>query len=187
MYKIPILLGTTRKDNFSRLVANFLQTELSKYQEVSWELMDLGNTDFPLLEYRVSAENNITDQLEEWTNKIKSSDGMIVVSPEYKAGYPGSLKNFFDYLPPGVLRYKSVGLSTVSSGVYAGTSCLQQLRQVIIAMAGIVVPDRFQVGNVQEFFDFEGQPANEIQQKIARKFISEMIKYTKVCKGFSEE
>ena len=177
-YSIPILLGTTRKDNQSSQVANYLYTKLSKIENIQTTLLDLGESDFPLLTERVTDENPITDMLNQWTSTLQNANGIIIVSPEYKSGYPGSLKNLLDYLPAGVFRYKPIGICTVSEGVYAGTSCLQQLRQVIIGMAGLVIPDRFQVGNVQNAFISLNEPESEIQAKTADKFIMELVKYT---------
>ncbi len=143
LYSIPILLGTTRANNQSAQVAKFLQNQFLKYKQIDTPLLDLATSDFPLLTERVSIENEISPMLTKWTSIIQQSNGVIIVSPEYKSGYPGSLKNFLDYLPPGILRYKPIGISTVSSGIYAGTSCLQQLRHVVIGMAGIVIPRSF--------------------------------------------
>jgi len=179
-YTIPIILGTTRKDNQSSKVANYLLNQLSNIDAVETRLLDLGRSDFPLLVDRVTPENQITPLLEEWTKILREANGVIIVAPEYKSGYPGSLKNFLDYLPPGIFRYKPIGISTVSSGIYAGTSCLQQLRQVVIGMAGMIVPDRFQVGNVQTAFNADIELVDDKQIKIAKKFISEVIKYTSV-------
>jgi len=175
---IPIILGTTRKDNQSAQVAIHLQKRFHDIDNVEAPLLDLGLSDFPLLVDRVTEENPITPMLAEWTSILKNANGVIIVSPEYKSGYPGSLKNFIDYLPPGIFRYKPIGISTVSSGIYAGTSCLQQLRQVVISMSGLVIPDRFQVGTVQSAFSPENELISAQLHKTCEKFITEMISYT---------
>lgn len=178
---IPVILGTTRKDNQSRHVANYIYSVLVEHN-IDTILLDLGTSDFPLLTERVSDENQITEMLQKWTTTIKKSNGLVIVSPEYKSGYPGSLKNFLDYLPAGVFRYKPVGISTVSSGVYAGTSCLSQLRQVVISMAGLVIPDRFQVGSVGTSVNENDEIHKEHQIKACEKFVSELISYSEVMR-----
>lgn len=177
-YSIPIILGTARKDNQSSQVANYLYTRLSNIENIQTTVLDLGQSDFPILTERVTDDNPITLTLKQWTSILENANGIIIVTPEYKSGYPGSLKNLLDFLPAGIFRYKPIGISTVSSGVYAGTSCLQQLRQVIIGMAGLVIPDRFQVGNVQKAFNVLNELESDMQAKVADKFISEMVKYT---------
>jgi NAD(P)H-dependent FMN reductase len=37
----------------------------------------------------------------EWTRSIKEADGLIISTPEYARGYPGALKNAFDWLVQG--------------------------------------------------------------------------------------
>jgi chromate reductase len=38
------------------------------------------------------------DILKQWIDLIRKSDGLVVSSPEYARGYPGTLKNAFDWL-----------------------------------------------------------------------------------------
>jgi chromate reductase len=38
------------------------------------------------------------DILKQWIDLIRESDGLVVSSPEYARGYPGTLKNAFDWL-----------------------------------------------------------------------------------------
>ena len=182
-YIIPVLLGTTRNENQSMKAAKYLHHQLLKFPAIESYLLDLGQADFPILTERVTPENQITTLLEEWTEIIRNAHGLIIVSPEYKGGYPGSLKNFLDYLPAGIFRYKPVGICTVSSGIYAGTSCLQQLRQVVISMAGLVIPDRMQIGTIQNAFDNNNQPISDQIDKVAHKFLSETINYSKALQS----
>ena len=77
----------------------------------------------------------------------------MIVAPEYKNGYPGSLKNAFDYLPAGILRRTPVGIVTVSSGGFGGLNCLAQLRLVCLAMGGVPIPVALPVSRVDEAFD----------------------------------
>jgi len=182
MTTIPILLGTTRTGNQSTQVANFLVKKISIIDGIHAPLLDLGVADFPMLTERATIDNPITPLLAEWTSIIEKANGLIIVSPEYKGGYPGSLKNFLDYLPPGIFRYMPIGISTVSAGVFAGSSCLQQLRQVVISMAGVVIPDRFQIGLVQSAFNLENIPISENTIQTAEKFVNELIKYTQTLK-----
>ena len=175
-HKITIILGTSRAENQSQHIANHLLAIL-KNKEIECTLLDLRGADFPVLVERVSEDNAITDLLSDWTQIIQNSNGLIIVSPEYKSGYPGSLKNFLDYLPAGVFRYKPVGIATISSGEYAGTSCMAQLRQVVIAMGGLVIPDRFQVGSVQKSLNQSQEIYLEKRLKASHKFVSELVKY----------
>src|SRR5262245_60082129 len=41
------------------------------------------------------ASNEVVDQ---WVQEMRTADGIVVSTPEYARGYPGSLKNAFDWL-----------------------------------------------------------------------------------------
>jgi chromate reductase len=41
------------------------------------------------------AENSVVSA---WVSQVKTADGLIISTPEYARGYPGSLKNAFDWL-----------------------------------------------------------------------------------------
>ena len=107
----------------------------------------------------------------------------MIVAPEYKNGYPGSLKNAFDYLPAGILRRKPIGIVTVSSGGFGGLNCLAQLRLVCLAMGGVPIPVAFPVSRVDEAFD---EPGALRDPKLAARvgpFLDELIWYTRALAG----
>lgn len=178
-YHIPILLGTTRKNNQSRKVAAYLFEKLKKETNVLPHLLDLGVTDFPMFEQRLHEMDTPSPVLSEWVEILKNAHAVIIVAPEYKNAYPGSLKNLLDFLPGGIFRYKPIGIATVSAGPYGGTNCLAQLRLVTLSLAGLPIPDCLLISNVVEAFREDGDFKDEKTRKNAENFLSELLKYTK--------
>jgi len=43
-------------------------------------------------------EPEASEIVSEWVREIRAADGLIVSTPEYARGYPGALKNAFDWL-----------------------------------------------------------------------------------------
>lgn len=53
----------------------------------------------PLFSPDIAANTVIA--VDEWSSLIRTSDGIIISTPEYARGYPGALKNAFDWLVQG--------------------------------------------------------------------------------------
>ena len=76
---------------------------------------------------------------------VAAADAVLISSPEYAHGVPGSLKNALDWLVSGSeIPYKPVGLLNVSSrSTYAHPSLAETLRTmstVVVPEASITVP-----------------------------------------------
>ncbi len=131
---IPVLLGTIRAGRRSAHVARLLLGQLEGRDEVATALIDLADLDLPVMRHRLGETDAAPPGAVGLSEKLSRADGLVIVAPEYKNGYPGSLKNAFDYLPAGILRRKPIGIVTVSSGGFGGLNCLAQLRLVCLAM-----------------------------------------------------
>jgi len=176
---IPIVLGSTRIGRQSCKVAQFILSRMTVDPRLNTELLDLGDYNFPIMDQRLSEMEIIPAGLQSFSDKLERADGLLIVSPEYKGGVPGVLKNALDYLKPGVFRRKPVGICTVSSGGFGGLNCLMQLRLTILALGGFPIPDALPVSRVQELFDEEGQPRDGTWSLNIRHFIDELLFYAK--------
>jgi NAD(P)H-dependent FMN reductase len=141
------------------------------------ELLDLGDYNFPIMDQRLSEMDVAPPALQSFSDKLERADGLLIVSPEYKGGIPGVLKNALDYLKPGIFRRKPVGICTVSSGGFGGVNCLMQLRLTILALGGLPIPEALPVSRIQELFDVKGQLMDESWSFRLRQFIDELLFY----------
>jgi NAD(P)H-dependent FMN reductase len=184
---IPILLGSSRTLRQSVKVAQFILEQLSQCDRkagrsrvlrVQTELIDLREYQLPILEERLNEMSTPLPTVLQFCSKLAQADGVLIVTPEYKGGYPGVLKNALDYLEPQALRYKPIGICTVSSGGFGGLDCLSQLRLICLALGGLPIPDKLPISNVQEFFDEEGNLCNSSFKAKLESFIEELVWYT---------
>ncbi len=176
---IPIVLGSTRIGRQSCKVARFISSMMMGDPRFNTELLDLSDYNFPIMDQRLSEMKIVPPGLQSFSDKMERADGLLIVSPEYKGGVPGVLKNALDYLKPGIFRRKPVGICTVSSGGFGGLNCLMQLRLTILALGGFPIPDVLPVSRVQELFDEDGQPRDETWSSKIMPFIDELLFYTK--------
>lgn len=175
---IPILLGSSRTLRQSVKVAEFILGELRQCDSVQTELIDLREYKLPILDERLNETSTPLPTVLQFCSKLGQADGLLIVTPEYKGGYPGVLKNALDYLEPQALRYKPIGICTVSSGGFGGLNCLTQLQLVCLALGGLPIPGKLPVSNVQELFDEMGNLRNSTFKAKLESFIKELVWYT---------
>lgn len=176
--KIPILLGSCRTSRQSLKVAQFVLGELKKNDCIQTELIDLGEYNLLMLEERLKDMESPPPNLLKFCSTLGEADGILIVTPEYKNGYPGVLKNALDYLEPQALRRKPIGICTVSAGGFGGLNCLAQLRLVCLALGGLPIPAQLPISHVQEVFDEKGELCDLTFLTKFNTFIQELVWYT---------
>ncbi|MDH7448104.1 NADPH-dependent FMN reductase [Aquimarina sp. 2201CG14-23] len=179
MKKIIILSGSIRDGRKSHFVAQYLQEKFLETDHINSTLLDLKEYPFPIMEIRMNQTTEPPEKLEEFSSLLSKSDGIIIVSPEYKNGIPGALKNALDYLDPQIFKHIPLGIVTVSSGGFGGLYCLSQLRLVGLALGGIPIPEKLCISKVQEVFDTSGKLTDQSFSEKATQFTNAFLWYVK--------
>jgi len=130
MKTIGVVVGSLRRDSFSKKVAHYVGDQLADQFNVAFvEISDL-----PL--YNQDLDNG-TDVPEPWQRLRKdlaSVDGILFVTPEYNRSLPAVLKNALDVgsRPYGANAWggKPGAVISVSPGNIGGFAANHQLRQV---------------------------------------------------------
>lgn len=175
MYHISIISSSIRTGRKSHNVALYLQKYLVENKLATVEILDLKSYNFPVFEERLEFQIKPTTRVLEFTDKIKASEGIIIVTPEYNGGFPASLKNVIDLLYTEWER-KPIAISTVSAGGYAGSQALIFLQFVLWKIKAFTVPATFPIAKVQEEFDDLGNAVHKVEtDKLASAFIKELL------------
>ncbi len=177
MKNIIILSGSIRNGRKSHFVAQYLSAAFDNSEKVNAKLLDLKDYPFPILEVRMNDTETLPHGLQEFNDFFTNVDGVIFVSPEYKNGIPGALKNALDYLEPQVLKRVPFGVVTVSSGGFGGILCLSQLRTVGLALGGIAIPEKLCISKVNDLFSEEGELLDEDLQGKIDGFVESFLWY----------
>ena len=113
--------------------------------------------------------------MRDFAEKIKSADGIIIVTPEYNGGYPASLKNVIDLLYDEWHR-KPIAIATVSAGAFGGSQVITSLQFTLWKIRAWTVPAMFPVPNIDKSFDESGNAIDkEATDKRAKGFVSELL------------
>lgn len=175
MKKIVIISASVRDGRASHRIALFFKNFIENNLHLHVEILDLETFDFPIFEERLKYQKNPSKLALQFADKINSSDGVIIVTPEYNGGYPASLKNAIDLLTEEWKR-KPVAISTVSNGNFGGSQVLQQLQFVLWKIGATVISAMFPVPKVNENYEENGTPIDsESSYKRAGIFIQELL------------
>jgi len=176
MLYIPIILGGTHRIRRSVMVAQYVIERFRRMPGVETELHDVLEPDLPSRGDRPRVRREISARLPELGVALQRADGIVVVTPEEKDGYPGALKAALDDLLPEYRR-KPFGFVTVSSGGFGGVYCLAQLRLITLGMGAFPIPASLPISRVEEAFDEEGRLLEPAIERRTRAFVDEMVWY----------
>lgn len=175
MPHISIISSSIRTGRNSDRVALYFKSYVESNGLATSEILDLNQYNFPLFEERLRLQKTPLAKALEFADKIKSSDGIIIVTPEYNGGYPASLKNVIDLLYTEWYR-KPIAISTVSDGIFGGTQVITSLQFSLWKIKAWTVPAMFPVPNVHKSFDPAGVALDkEATDKRAGAFIKELL------------
>lgn len=80
-------------------------------------------------------KENVSETVKTLRNLVKNADGILICTPEYAFGVPGSLKNALDWLvSSGELNTKPVAAITASPLVTGGNNALASLQLTLMAL-----------------------------------------------------
>ena len=175
MPNISIISSSVRMDRKSHRIALFFKKYLEENKLANAEILDLKFYNFPIFDERLKHLKNPSPATIEFAEKIKGSDGIIIVTPEYNGAYPASLKNVVDLLYDEWHR-KPIAISTASDGIFGGTQVITSLQFSLWKIRAWTVPAMFPVPKVQDAFDEEGNPTDKAAiDKRAYLFIKELL------------
>jgi NAD(P)H-dependent FMN reductase len=174
---IPILLGTLHEGRQSEKVAKLVHEIVSKRSDIETHLFDVRDMNFPLND----EGQNLKELNPEWRDAIIRADGLIIVSPEYNHGYPGSLKMALDMLLKEYI-HKAVGICAVSAQAFGGPRVVEKLVQVVRELGLVVTFTDLYFTRVKEAFDDAGKIKDEKTYERIDGFLEELEWMAKALK-----
>jgi NAD(P)H-dependent FMN reductase len=167
---LPILLGTVREGRQSENVARLLLERAQGHPEIETRLFDPRDMNFPMTD----EGQGLKELNAEWRDAIVRADGLIIVTPEYNHGYPGSLKMALDLLLREYV-HKAVGLVGVSAGPWGGTRVIERLVGVVRELGLAVTFTDLNFPHVASKFDAEGRLVDEAMNPRIDAFFTEIL------------
>lgn len=179
--KIVAMVGSLRKESYNRKITNFMKDRYRGKLDI--EILELGN----LVLFNEDIENDPPKEVEEFKEKIKNSDGILFVTPEYNHSIPGALKNAIDWCSrvERVMANKPTFLLGASTGNVGTARCQIELRTVLNSpgIATLNLPGNVVIiGNVEDKFNQDGEFIDEATIKYLDKVVDNYIDWAKKIK-----
>lgn len=186
MFKIGIISPSVRKGRNSHRIALWLN-ELIKTEKLGEpSLIDLLEYNFPLFDERLKFQESPSPAALDFAEKIRSSDGVIIILPEYNGGYPASLKNATDLLT-SEWRRKPVAFISVSDGPFAGTQSITSMLFSLWKAGALTIPATLRIPYIEREFDPAGNPADrEGIGNRGSKLVKELLWYIEAKKRMEQ-
>ena len=153
--KLIIISASVREGRKSHRAALFFKNFLIKKYQADVSIADLDELNFPLFKERLRFQKNKSPEVVAFAEKIKQSDGVLIITPEYNGGYPASLKNVID-LMYDEWRRKPVAIATVSDGMFGGMQAITSLQFILWKIRAWTVPAMFPMPQIDKTFDAHG-------------------------------
>jgi NAD(P)H-dependent FMN reductase len=99
MSKLKLIIGSTRQNRVGKALADQLVT-IARDAGVQLDVLDLRDVNLPKFDAPAPPQYTPTtvEQGKAWQSMVADGDAFIVLTPEYNASIPGSLKDAIDYL-----------------------------------------------------------------------------------------
>lgn len=169
--KIAVLVGSLRKDSFSRKIAKNI--EALAPAGFTFDEVDISSVGF----YNQDLDGKEPQSWLDLRAKIKGADAVLFVTPEYNRSVPGVLKNAIDIAsrPYGQSAFNGKPAAVVSNspGNIGGFGAHHHLRQTLafLNMPTLQQPEMYLSG-VGSWFD----DAGKIKDEKTREFLASFAK-----------
>lgn len=173
MTHLALIVGSLRQGAYTQLLARAL-VELAP-PSVEFNLVSIGELPF----YNQDLETQPPP--EPWRvfrDRIRQSDGVVFVTPEYNRGIPGVLKNAIDVgsrpMKDSVWRHKPALVVSQSPGRLGGMAAHHQLRLTLSVIGSPVMPaPEVYLPEVAKLFDPDGKLIAEDTRKLLGSVLSD--------------
>jgi len=173
---IAVLVGSLRKESYSRQLAEVMQ----KLAPATWELQIIEIGNLPL--YNEDLEGDGIEPPVNWVQfreRVGRADGVLLVTPEYNRSATAALKNALDVgsrpYDKNVWSNKPTAIVSVSQGAIGGFGANHHLRQTLVCLNCPVLPlPEMYLGGVAGLFNEKRElvEGNGVDKLITRFFSS---------------
>ncbi|MFG6115812.1 NADPH-dependent FMN reductase [Halobacillus sp. MO56] len=182
--KFSVLVGSVRKESFNRKLASYIQSRYKNQAEI--EILPIEELPFFNQDDELSPPAIVNEI--KW--KIKESDGIIIVTPEYNHSLPGVLKNAIDWFSrvDKVMVKKPVMIAGGSIGLLGTVRAQMHLRQILNSpgLSSLTLPgNEVLISGIDKKMDENGDIIDEPTIQFIDSVMNNYVDWVKKTKEIS--
>jgi len=177
--RVAVLVGSLRKESFTRKVANALITLAPP--SLKFEVVEIGGVSL----YNQDLETNPPPDWVALRDKVRAADAVIFATPEYNRSVPGVLKNAIDVASrpkeSNAFNGKPGAVISVSPGALSAFGANHHLRQslVFLNVPTMQQPEAY-IGGASKLFDERGNLVNDSTRDFLKNFMEAFGKWVEL-------
>ena len=171
IFDVAVLVGSLRKASFNLKLAKAMQ----KIAPQNLRLSIIEIRDLPL--YNEDLELSAPAAWTTFRDRVRATDAVLFVTPEYNRSVPGSLKNAIDVgsRPYGksVFQQKPAAIASLTGGALGAFGANHHLRQMLVFldMPPLQQPELY-LGGAGKMFDADGNITESSTRELIVKFLT---------------
>lgn len=158
--KILVFAAALRKGSFNRKLAAQAVEILKAAPGAEIDHADYREFEMPIYDGDLEESSGIPAGGKEFIRRIQAADAVVISTPEYNGGIPGTLKNAIDWASrakPVPFEGKPILLIGASPGALGAVRGLWHTRVPLEAIGAFVYPQMFGLAKAHEAFDESGR------------------------------
>ncbi len=153
--KIFAISGALRAGSFNR---KLLKVAIQKIKEAEVDVADLKEFELPPYDGDIET-HGLPAGAVKLKERIVAADALLIATPEYNHSIPGTFKNAIDWAsrpPSNPFSGKVALIISASPGYFGGVRSQLHLRQVLMSLRVLVLPELITLAAADKAFDETG-------------------------------
>src|ERR1700716_212327 len=172
-----VIIASTRPGRLGLPFANWAISEVEKHGDFEVDVADLALMGLPMLDepHHPIHRNYTKPHTIAWSERVDGADAILIVTPEYNYGMPGSLKNAMDFLSHE-WNYKPVAFVSYG-GMSGGMRSVQMAKQVVTTLKMVPLSEAVNIHMVPKYIQNGQFVPDESQENALKKVLAELTRW----------